>query len=302
MSWINMSWMKSIPAQLSLLAALGAGVLTVRTSWNEVVCRDAGPLAACAGRADGEPSASSPQATETLYIVAPLLPPNMRDDRTGREAEIIRAALEKGEARALRIRFVVQPFARHWFSYQNDPRFGAVTTVPDTLQLSGYRSKHYVMYRNGIGAMAESGLRDLAQLEGKRVVTFPGASQFIGDLAKLPRDYFGLLVERPDQAEHSEMLLSGQVDAVIADAMIFQHYNREQLGPGASLPTFTDAFKPTCYAMVFRNADFRDAFDRGLTEMIRGNLLRPIDERYVQSLGLGADIHYVEDGREPCSS
>jgi ABC-type amino acid transport substrate-binding protein len=98
------------------------------------------------------------------------------------------------------------------------------------------------------------------------------------------------------------MLLSGQVDAVIADAMIFQHYNRALLDGKGPLPVFTDAFEPTCYAVVFRNADYRDAFDRGLSEMIRGNLLERIDEKYIQSSGLGSEIHYAEDGKEPCSN
>ena len=287
-------------AHFFLAGAVGAAILAATAYWRDLACRDAVSIETCHTKAS-----PSPQDQKKFYIAAALLPPNMNEDRTGREADIITTALAMGDRKPVareRIQFIIEPFARHWFRYQNDKRFAAVATVPGFLELEGYKSKYYIMYRNGIGSFASNEPIDLAHLRGKRVVTFPGASRVIPELTSL-KDYFALLVEREHQLEHSEMLIRGQVHAVIADAMIFAHYNDKVLGGRRPSPVFTDAFAPTCYVMVFRNAEYRDVFDSGIEKMIVSGELGRIDERYIRSSALGADVHYVgDDGAPRCPS
>src|SRR5450756_814170 len=286
-------------AHVFLAGAFGAAILAATAYWRDLACRDAVSIETCRAK-----TGQSPQEQKKFYIAAALVPPYMNENRTGREADIITAALGMGDRKPVapeRIQFIVEPFSRHWFSYQNDKRFAVVATVPGFLELEGYKLKYYIMYRNGIGSFASSDPIDLAHLRGKRVVTFPGASRVIPELGSLPKDFFALFVEREHQRDHSEMLIRGQVDAVIADAMIFAHYNGMVLGGRGPSPVFTDAFAPTCYVMVFRNAEYRDVFDSGLAKMIESGQLRRIDERYIQSSGLGPDIHYVgDDGAPKC--
>jgi polar amino acid transport system substrate-binding protein len=287
-------------AHLFLAGAFVAAILAATAYWRDLACRDAVSIETCRAKAS-----QSPQEQKKFYIAAALVPPNMNENRTGREVDIITKALATGDRKPIageRIQFIVESFARHWFRYQNDKRFDAVATVPGFLELEGYKSKYYIMYRNGIGSFASNDPIDLAHLKGKRVVSFPGALRVIPELKSL-KDYFALFIEREHQRDHSEMLIRGQVDAVIADAMIFAHYNEAVLNGRRPFPVFTDTFAPTCYVMVFRNAEYRDVFDSGLEKMVKSGELGRIDERYIQSSGLGTNIHYVgDDGVPRCPS
>jgi ABC-type amino acid transport substrate-binding protein len=115
--------------------------------------------------------------------------------------------------------------------------------------------------------------------------------------------HFSLFIERQNQRDHSLMLLNGQVDAVIADAMIFSYFNKSLLKGKAvrnqAAPVFTEAFAATCYKMVFRNAEYRDLFDDGLKKMIANGQLRKIDDDYTRSSDL--DVRYIgADGAPRC--
>jgi polar amino acid transport system substrate-binding protein len=255
---------------------------------------------------------------KTIYVAVGLVPPNEEKNRSGREAEIIATALEMGDSKFLtdgkpitheRIRFIVEPFAQHWYSYETETRIDAVATVPDSVELKGYKSEYYITYRNVIGMLPSRAAlgNDLTSLRGARVVSFPGALRIIPQLKALPQDYFGLFIERENQLDHSEMLMRGQVDAIIADAMIMAYLDRKVIADRTvkkkTLPVFTDIFAPTCYRMVFRDARYKQVFDSGLKKMIENGMLKEIDDRYLDLSNPGGAIHYLAaKGEQPCVS
>ncbi len=238
-------------------------------------------------------SAALPAAARPVTILAPELPPMMNTDGTGREASIIKETLAACGQEA---HFKVVPFGRHWNDYRDGVQVGkqvdAVTTVPAGMEMPGFRSVPYIHYQNGASVLKSSGLtvRSLAELAGKRVITFSGAPDVLPGLrAAIPS--FGDFRERADQMVHSNLLFAGRVDAVLADGLIFAEYNRqlqEKAKSGGGLPfdpaqpvQFTAIFPPTPYSMVFRDESLRADFDRCFAELKAKGRIDAIDRDWV---------------------
>jgi ABC-type amino acid transport substrate-binding protein len=227
---------------------------------------------------------------ETINIVTSLLPPYVDEEGRGREADIVRSALEaafREESRSISVQFYVQPFAHHWLNYISDQRYDAVTTVPDGLRIDGYESDHYINYQNGIGYKAGQFPQHLAdfsfdKLAGHRVVAFAGASQIIPNVQRYyPR--FALYLEEPDQSVHSRLLMENVVDAVLADGSIFFEYNR-RLNNSRDIPGvfFAAVFCPTPYKMIFRTSEMKNRFNRGLAIIAGNGRLAEIEDRFLR--------------------
>ena len=253
-----------------------------------------------------------------FVILSGLIPPNVSEKGRGREADIIVEAMtrQKVGPNTLspdQVRFVIEPFGRHWHTFILDDRFDAVATVPRQLNVEGYRSLYYIMYRNVIGYKEVSqppspSVMRLPDLRGKRVVAFPGASSVLEGLS----DYIGqfaLYIERPDQMDHSWLLLTGRVDFVIGDALILSEYNRRMFKTrrgakekrGKRYMHLGDIFKATCYSMVFRRKEDQEMFDRSIKDMILDGTLEEIDKRYAVSYPEVEDVHYLQaKGEAPC--
>jgi ABC-type amino acid transport substrate-binding protein len=205
-----------------------------------------------------------------IRIVTAVLPPHMNERGEGREAEIIEAALAS-TLPGQRIEFFVLPFSRHWDGFVSDTRFDAVTTVPATTDLQGFRSQPYIAYQNGIGyrcdAFGPTPPSALASLDGRRVVGFAGAEDILPGLAAAVDD-FARYTQRRNQFGQVSMLLERQVDAVIADGAILRHYAGRIAGEsGKARVGFLPLFEATDYHMVFRSERVRDAFDHGLSRL-----------------------------------
>lgn len=253
----------------------------------------AGNVAARLALFIGIVSAALPAAARPVTILAPELPPMMTADGTGREASIIKETLAACGHEA---HFKVVPFGRHWNDYRDGVQAGgqvdAVTTVPSGMEMPGSRSVPYIFYQNGASVLKSSGLtvRSLADLAGKRVITFSGAPDVLPGLrAAIPS--FGDFRERADQMVHSNLLFAGRVDAVLADGLIFAEYNRqlqEKAKSAGGLPfdpaqpvQFTAIFPPTSYSMVFRDESLRADFDRCFAELKAKGRVDAIDREWV---------------------
>jgi len=222
-----------------------------------------------------------------IHVVTALLPPQMGADGQGREAEIIRRALRAGGI-GRQIEFHVVPFTRQWELFRSDSRFDMVTTVPVEIQLDGLQSSPYINYQNGIiykDADFPGGLGDspFARLNGRRVVTFAGASSILDDVRQLVSNA-SMYIERANQASHSMMFVNGLVDVVIADELIFANYTNDLLGAGYGAfmanVRFDPVFCPTPYHAVFRDESLRNAFEEGLKVIKANGTVAAIDQTF----------------------
>lgn len=239
---------------------------------------------------------AAPVAARTVSILAPELPPMMSAEGTGREASIIAESLAACGHKA---DFRIVPFGRHWIDFREGAAVDAVATVPEGMAMPGARSVPYIRYQNGASVLKGSGLRiaSLADLAGKRVITFSGAAEVLPGLrAAIPS--FADFRERADQMVHSNLLFAGRVDAVLADGLIFAEYNRQLIekAQGGGLPfdprqdvVFTAIFPPTPYTMMFREDGLREDFDRCYGDLVKSGRLDAIDRdvisRYSSTVG-----------------
>ncbi|MEO1610274.1 MAG: hypothetical protein AAFR90_13265 [Pseudomonadota bacterium] len=223
----------------------------------------------------------------TIRIVAPLLPPQIDTNGTGREAEIISAAISAADP-SKKIEFHIMPFTRHWQTFKSDFRFDAVTTVPDEIYLEGIRSASYIQYQNGVFFWKNNfpnglGNKPLKTLERSRIVSFAGSTVILPQLTELSQKA-QLYIERANQLSHSIMFKSGFVDIVIADELIFEHYTREIIEDNLDALEkeiyFAPIFCPTEYRMVFRSLALREIFDIGLKKITSNGVLEQINKKY----------------------
>ena len=229
---------------------------------------------------------------DQVTILAGDLPPMVNAAGTGREAEVITSVMERcGHS----VTFEIQPFTRHWKSYESGKGDG-VATVPLGMPLPGHQSESYIQYQNGVSSLADSGghYGELAALSGKSVIAFMGASEIIPGLkAAVPS--FQSYKEIADQIGQSRMIFGHRVDAVIGDGMIFAEYNRQlreqsdlMFDPNQDV-TFQAIFAPSDYGMNFRSEALTADFNRCYAEAKADGSLDAINrkwaDRFRETLG-----------------
>ncbi len=227
---------------------------------------------------------SGPAQADELTVLAAELPPMMTAGGEGREADVIRAVLERCGHTAS---FVVEPFTRHWQSFR-DGAGDAVTTVPAGLDLPGSATRPYIQYQNGVSVLAERDLQidSLDDLAGLSVIAFQGAEDILPGLAAAVPT-FGSYREVADQIIQSRLLFAGRTDAVIGDGLLFAAYNAELAEAGttqfdAGQPvTFAAIFAPSDYMLQVRDPDLAAAFDACFADAEADGTIDEIHRRYV---------------------
>ncbi len=221
-----------------------------------------------------------------LTIMAGELPPMIMADGTGREVEIITEVMSRC---GHEVTFKVQPFTRHWKSYEAGTG-DAVTTVPQGMPLPGGQSQTYIQYQNGVSNLEDSGasFTDLGSLSDHTVIAFMGASDILPGL-KAATESFKSYKEAADQIVQSRMIFAQRVDAVIGDGMIFAEFNRQLRDDVADLPfdpmqnvRFQATFDPSNYTMNFRDASLAADFDRCFSAAEADGTIAQINKTWVE--------------------
>ncbi len=230
---------------------------------------------------------------EHVAVLAGNLPPMFMEGGGGREAEVITAVMEHcGHT----VSFLIEPFTRHWASYEAG-KGDAVATVPPGMTLPGGQTAVYIRYQNGVSTLAANdiGGAGLDGLAGQRVIAFAGAEQVVPELAG-QTGRFGSYREIADQIGQSRMIFGHRVDAVIGDGMIFAEYNRSLREDPSALMfdpnqpvVFRAIFEPSSYVMNFRDPAIAADFDRCFAELDAAGAVGAINrkwaERYRDTLG-----------------
>lgn len=221
-----------------------------------------------------------------LKIAAAYLPANMDRDGRGREAELVKSILSCAN---IDVNFDVQPYSRHFVSYEKISTYDAVMTVPQNKKLIGYPTQSHILYQNGISyipSLQKHKLESLTDLKGRRVISFVGARNLIPKL----NDSVGTMEsyeELSRQDLHSKLLFDNKVDAVISDGLIFSAHNdiiRETYPKNKKYkltPKFTASFPANPFVVYFKDKKIRDSFDKCLLKLRKKGITKKIETKYL---------------------
>lgn len=240
---------------------------------------------------------SSAAMAAEVKIMAGDLPPMVQKDGTGREAEIISSVLGHCGHTAV---FVVQPFTRHWQSFENGSG-DAVATVPVGMPTAGTQTQAYISYQNGVSYLTSSDheAASLSDLNGWNIVAFEGASNIIPGLGGSTSE-FKSYREMADQKTQSKLLYGKRVDGILGDGMLFAEFARQLQEAGASGGVdasqsieFRAIFDPSPYAMSFRDPAMAAEFDRCFTELDQAGTIAEINTRWTDKYRAALGDNYM---------
>lgn len=240
---------------------------------------------------------SSTAMAASVEVMAGDLPPMVEKDGTGREAEIITAVLGHCGHTVV---FNVQPFTRHWQSFENGSG-DAVATVPVGMPTAGTQTQSYISYQNGVSYLTSSGheASALSDLDGWSVVAFEGASNIIPGLGG-STSAFKSYREMADQKTQSKLLYGKRVDGILGDGMLFAEFARQlqQAGSSAGVDAsqsieFRAIFEPSPYAMSFRDPAMAAEFDRCFAELDAAGTITEINVKWTDKYRDALEGNYM---------
>lgn len=235
--------------------------------------------------------AVSADAAEVRIGIGFALPPYViRDNDSGLEVEIIREALKAGKHTA---KFCYLPNCRLPRALKDgDIDAIAVNLAYDAEKDIGqklYPSDETLAYQNYAITLAQGGhvIHTLADMAGKRIVTFQNATKYLGpEFAEIVQKSTAY-EERADHSQLVEFLYGGRSDVAISDKRIFLYWRDHALKkaaagvldlkqPLAFYPVFPLA--PRC--CIFRDEKLREDFNSGLREILANGTYREIFSNY----------------------
>lgn len=120
---------------------------------------------------------------------------------------------------------------------------------------------------------------DLADLS---VAGFQTAKNVLGDKFKSVMTKNTKYTEVAEQLTQVEQLLRKRVDAIVGDILIIKYYQRnlkEDAGLNAEI-AIHDLFPSTAYRIMFKTAEMRDSFNKGLKIIRKKKIYSGIIKRY----------------------
>ncbi|MCE2570525.1 substrate-binding periplasmic protein [Motilimonas eburnea] len=227
-------------------------------------------------------------AKEIRLAVGLALPPYyLAQTESGLELEIIAAALAvKGHS----LTPVFVPFARVIPSLATGLADAAAPTNEDSKYQNGFYSESHISYKNVAVSMVNKGIeiKDLSQLADYSIVAFQNASQY------LPAQYQQAVANNMRYSEKSRqdlqinMLSAGRAEVIVLDLNIFKYYAKEQ-NVDTSAMKIHRLFDRVDYKVLFNEAQLRDDFNLGLTEIRNNGLYQQILDRYLLSATIEPD-------------
>ncbi|MDN3638737.1 transporter substrate-binding domain-containing protein [Simiduia curdlanivorans] len=174
-----------------------------------------------------------------------------------------------------------------WASYEAG-RIDAVTNLFDLIQLEGCRTDPVFLYRDVAitTAINAPSIESVADLAGLSIVTFQGASKFLG-----PEFTSVISADRYSETEKPElqarMLMGGRYDVSVGDLLIFLDARKKlrarSAANDADFPIVVhDIFPQILARMGFRNQALCDAFNSGLEKIKASGEYSEIYRRYYQ--------------------
>ncbi|WP_373973939.1 transporter substrate-binding domain-containing protein [Chitinibacter sp. SCUT-21] len=204
------------------------------------------------------------------------LPYVSSETQSGIEYEIIQQAFKLA---GIPIRFEHMPNKRAQLLLSLNQLDAAINTKGQIV------SEPYIVYQNmAISRCASQfNIQQVSDLQGKSVVAFHNANQFLGEeFAQLARDKAHYQEISPQQLMN-RMLLSERVDVVISDINIFRHFNLELDPKGSQKICPFAIFPPTRYRLEFNDAVIRDRFNLALQQLSQNGFYEKMAQKYLPS-------------------
>jgi polar amino acid transport system substrate-binding protein len=205
--------------------------------------------------------------TELVVAISPDIPPYVMEEASrGLELEIVRGALPDH-----RLTFLQIPYE----ALQSAIVDGLADVAVGVQQADdgAYYSDDFITFANvAISKRADNlTIERIADLAGHRVLTWQNADLELGDefeeLFSPQSDERHNYIEVANQADQVRSFWEDAGDVAVIDRSIFEHFSRE-MGRSMEDVRLHELFPPvTNFKVGFRDAETRDEFDRGISQL-----------------------------------
>ncbi len=219
-------------------------------------------------------------AEEAHIAMALSKPPYIfEEDASGLECDIVR---ESFKAVGIDFRPSFVPLNRGEALFKSGRVNGVINKLEHSIE--GFPSDSYIDYYNVVASLKNRKLKietidDLADLS---VAGFQTAKNVLGDKFKSVMTKNTKYTEVAEQLTQVEQLLRKRVDAIVGDILIIKYYQRnlkEDAGLNAEI-AIHDLFPSTAYRIMFKTAEMRDSFNKGLKIIRKKKIYSGIIKRY----------------------
>jgi polar amino acid transport system substrate-binding protein len=187
---------------------------------------------------------------------------------TGFEIDLIKAVFANMN---FQINSFYVPYGRSYAMLKNS-EVDLTLTLNHQLDIdSDMLSDVYVTYQNAVISLTSRALKITAMddLQGKSVVGFQNASWVLGKSFREAVKNSPLYIELPNQKRQVEMLLLGNVDAVVMDINIFNHFSRVLTGSNQmAAVSIHRLFPASDYHVGFKDINLKKQFNVALADYL----------------------------------
>lgn len=209
------------------------------------------------------------------------LPPYiLREENRGLEFDIVKAGLAECQRE-------LQPVYTAYGSIGTllaNRRVEAAMTLNEKSGVTAFYSQPHIRYHDFAITLKSQALpvKTVDDLRPWRMVAFQNARDELGPGFHKVTEKHPQYTETGQQVLQNRMLMKQAVDVVVADRLIFEHYQQLLARQGEpNLPvTYHDVFEPIEYKVAFNDAGLRDCFNKALQHMKQTGDYQRIQSRY----------------------
>ncbi|HEX5792339.1 MAG TPA: transporter substrate-binding domain-containing protein, partial [Rheinheimera sp.] len=224
----------------------------------------------------------SMQAAPINVLVGQNKPPYIRlETVSGFELELLREVVRRMGHEAVFV-FVPNSRIRALLESGNGDIATLQPNQPDEPGL--FFSQPYIRYQNVVVSRTndELTIQHPADLAGKAVIAFQGASRVLGPDYRDTAAQNKVYQETVDQRAQVEMLLQGRAQAIVLDRNIFTYHQQNAASPVAV--TLHELFDSTLYRAAFRDPALQRSFDKALLSVTLDSWYQQLQLSYFMQL------------------
>lgn len=208
------------------------------------------------------------QAKALILATSKSIPPYIKeDDLSGLQIDLVRQALTHAGHSIKKIIFTSNKRAEQLL---RDNKVDAIINASDSAK-DLYISDPVIFYHNVAISLAKKQLNisSVSDLRDLRVMGFQNAHVFLGPEFQLMTSKNPHYEESVNQNAQLTQLYRGNIDVIVLDQLIFNHFNKRYYfnGNTPELVIFHTIFPKSPRTLAFQNKTLRDQFNRGLKEV-----------------------------------